>query len=109
MAENQVLEMRHPDFSAGESFGQIGDRVHLHGAGIAGDAAVGLERHYDGDVTGRTMGMDVRLDPEVEGGIASAVLAQLGRSILGRIEIWLAKSGADPLASGGAQPEGRFG
>src|ERR1700724_2715546 len=108
MAENQILEMRHPDFSAGESFGQIGDRVHLHGAGVAGDAAVRLERHYDGDVTGRTMGMAVRLDPEVEGGIASPVLAQLGRSILGRIEIWLAKARTDRLDDGRAQPVALF-
>src|SRR6266404_3566827 len=95
MAEDEVLEMRHPDFSAGESFGQIGDRVHLHGAGVAGDAAVGLERHHDGNVARRAMGMAVRLNPEVEGRIASPVLAELGRRILRRIETWLAKARTD--------------
>ncbi len=95
MAEDEVLQMCHPDFSAGESFGQISDRVHLHGAGVARDAGDGLERQYDGNVAGRAMGMAVRLNPEVEGGIAPPVLAELGRRILRRIEMWLAKARTD--------------
>jgi FMN-dependent NADH-azoreductase len=35
--------------------------------------------------------------PEVEGGIAPTVLAQLRRSILGRVEMWLAKARTDRL------------
>src|ERR1700681_2401282 len=97
MAEDEVLEMRHPDFSAGEPFGEVGDRVHLHGAGVAGDAAVGLERQYDGNVAGRAMGMAVRLNPEVEGGIVPPVLAELGRSLLRRIEMWVAEARTDRL------------
>src|ERR1700730_9098271 len=95
MAEDQVLEMRHPDFSAGEPFGEVGDRVHLRGAGVAGDTAVGLERYHDGNVAGRAMGMAVRLNPEVEGGIAPPVLAKLSRCILRCIEMWLAKARTD--------------
>src|ERR1700675_936484 len=97
MAEDEVLQMCHPDFSAGEPFGQIGDRVHLHGAGVAGDARSGFERQYDRNVAGRAMGMAVRLNPEVEGGIAAPVLAQLRRSIHGRIEMWFAKARTDRL------------
>src|SRR5258708_7777916 len=95
MAEDEVLQMRHPDLPAGEPFGQIGDRVHLHGAGVAWDAADGLERQHDGNVAGHAMGMAVRPDPEVEGRIASPVLAELGRRILRRIEMWLAKARTD--------------
>jgi len=41
------------------------------------------------------MGVAVRLNPEVEGGIAPPVLAELGRRILRRIEMWLAKARTD--------------
>src|ERR1700674_790588 len=95
MAENQVLQMRHPDFSARELFGEGGDRVHLHGVGVARDAGSGFERQYDGNVAGRAMGMAVRPNPEVEGGITSPVLAQLRWSIHGRIEMWFAKARTD--------------
>src|ERR1700726_2128564 len=95
MAENQILEMRHPDFSAGEPFGQIGDRVHLRGAGVAGDAGDGLERQYDGNVAGRAMWMTVCLDPEVERGIAPTAVAEPGLCIHRRIEVRLAKARAD--------------
>jgi hypothetical protein len=41
------------------------------------------------------MGMAVRPNPEVEGGIAPPVVAKLGRCILMCIEMWLAKARAD--------------
>ena len=74
---------------------QIGDRVHLFGAGVAGDAAAGLQRQHNGNEPGRAMGMAVRPHPKVENRIAAPLFRKHGRRIRGCIETWISEPRPD--------------
>ena len=57
MRQHQVLRMGDADLAIAVGIGQIGDRLHLRRRGIAGNAAVGLQREGDDGIAGLAMGV----------------------------------------------------
>ncbi len=58
MRQDQVLLMRDPDLVLRIGFGEIGDGLHLFGAGVAGNAANGLEGNRHDSIARRLMRRD---------------------------------------------------
>ena len=58
MRQHQVLHMRHPDFAEGMPLRQRRDRVHLRRAGIARDAADGLQADGHAGIAGGAVRAD---------------------------------------------------
>ena len=55
MRQNEILFMRDADLVRRKFFREIGDHFHFFGAGIARNAADGLQRDRDDPITGRLM------------------------------------------------------
>ena len=82
--------MRDAHFIEGVAFGKVSYLLHLLGAGIAGDAADGLERDGDKRVARLLVGVRVARHPALEAALGWAQ-GRLGRPALegGRGEIGL--------------------
>ncbi len=59
MRQDQVLLVGHADLTKAEALGQVGDQLHLLGAGVPGGLARLLQRHVDDGIAANLVRMDV--------------------------------------------------
>jgi hypothetical protein len=69
MRQRQVLFMADADFAEGVFVGEIGQRIHLVGGGVAGRTADRLQRDRDDGIALHLVGRDRVLAPALERGI----------------------------------------
>src|SRR5579883_2347789 len=84
MGQHQILLVAHADLAAAVGVGEIGDELHLLGAGIAGRAARRLQGDCRDRMTRRLMRRDVALEPACEGRVRPRGPAQAFLIVIAR-------------------------
>ncbi len=87
--------MTHPDFAEAVAVGEIGDRLHLLGGGIAGRAAFGLERERHDRIARHLVAGDGVAEPDREAAILEARRDQRVRIVIEPLVVGIAKARRD--------------
>ena len=105
MRQHQVLLVADADFAERIAVGEIGDRVHLRGGGVARRAAFGFERDRHDGVAGNLVIENAIAHPGVEAAVGAARLVELGRIIVEPLVGRIAEAAGDVGDRGGIERE----
>ena len=108
MRQHQILLVADADFAERVTIGEVGDRIHLLGGGIAGRAAFRLQRQRDDGVAGHLVIGDRIVDPGVKAAVGAARCGKFRRVVIeprvGRIAEAAGDFGNDPAGSSASAP-----
>ncbi len=103
--QHQILLVTDADFAERIAVGEVGDRVHLRGAGIARSSAFRLERQRDDGVARRLVVGDRIGHPGVEAFVGAARGAERRRAVVERQVIGIAEAAGDLGYGSGVERE----